>query len=109
MSRSFVRSWATVVTIMALACFAFVQPMPEDLTGGVIGEASGLSEDGHWGVHLNEAPPLLDTVFTSKTFSPVAILPSILATYLADRRPGAQAFTGAKIPTRAPEPLIRPG
>ncbi len=60
-------------------------------------------------VHLNEAPPLLDTAFSSKTFSSVAILPVILATYLGGSRLNAQAFTDGKIPIRAPEPLIRPG
>lgn len=29
MSRSFVRTWATVATIMAVACFVFVLPMPD--------------------------------------------------------------------------------
>lgn len=60
-------------------------------------------------VHLNEAPPLLDTAFSSKTFSTVAILPIILATYLGGSRPNAQAFPDGKIPTRTLEPLIRPG
>lgn len=60
-------------------------------------------------VHLNEAPPLLDTVFSSKTFSTVAILPVTLATYLGGSRPNAQALPDGKIPIRAPEPLIRPG
>ena len=59
--------------------------------------------------HLNEAPPLLDTAFSSKTFSSVAIMPMILTTYIGGSRPNAQAFMGAKIPVRAPEPLIRPG
>jgi hypothetical protein len=114
MSRSFVRSWATVVTIMALACFAFVQPMPEGPTGGFVGSRTSAADIGANAglsvmLHLNEAPPLLDTAFSSKTFSPVAILPVIVASHLGGSRPNAQAFPGAKIPTRAPEPLIRPG
>ena len=110
MSRSFVKSWATVVTIMALACFAFVQPMPESPRGVVLASDAGSPNAAPGAaVHLNEAPPLLDTAFSSKTFSSVAILPVMLATYLGGSRPNAQAFTDGKIPIRAPEPLIRPG
>ncbi|HAC79700.1 MAG TPA: hypothetical protein DCG06_05345 [Deltaproteobacteria bacterium] len=118
MSRSFVRSWATVVTIMALACFAFVQPMPEGPAGGGFAgnsgselskESSGETGSLRAGSHLNEAPPLLDTAFSSKTFSSVAILPVMIASHIGGTGSNTQAFAAAKIPTRAPEPLIRPG
>ena len=106
MSRSFVRSWATVVTIMALGCFAFVQPMPKGLLG-----AEGL---GSWGVsaaveHLTEAPPLVDLVLASKTFSPIAILPAPSEAYVAGNSPAPQPALVAKIPLRVPDPLNRPG
>ena len=110
MSRSFVKSWATVVTIMALACFAFVQPMPENPRGAIMpGNSAATEAASGSAAHLSEAPPLLDTAFSSKTFSSVAIMPMILTTYIGGSRPNAQAFMGAKIPIRAPEPLIRPG
>jgi hypothetical protein len=108
MSRSFIRTWATVVTIMALACFVFVQPMPEYVVGGqnasefAANPAAGLGQ-------LTETPPFVDTVFSGKTFSPFATLPAAPVLHIGASRPAPQAFSDLRIPNPPPNPLIRPG
>ena len=109
MSRSFVRAWATVATIMAMVCFAFVQPMPEH-DGRTGDDAPGFAEISvpHTG-NVSESPPFVDSVLTGKTFSPL-----MTVTVSLELRNGApRDFRPAlRLPDlRSPplDPLIRPG
>ena len=109
MSRSFVRAWATVATIMAMVSFAFIQPMPE--TGRPLrGEASGFTEllasdPGN----LSEAPPFVDTVLTGKTFTPYVTVDAAPRLFQGAPRVFRTAEALLASPRPPPEPLIRPG
>ena len=109
MSRSFVKAWATVATIMAMVCFAFIQPMPEmnRVTTSHNSEFSALSVPATGS--LSETPLFVDTFFSGKTFTPyvtVAVAPTIqLGAPRSYRHMEALAW-----PVPPPrDPLIRPG
>jgi len=111
MSRSFVRAWATVATIMALVCFAFVQPMPEHTATPRVHQQSDAPDATTQlaGEQLMTSPPFVDSVLTGKTFTPYLVLsrPPLL--------PGADALGTvpvlalAQVRSSDVEPLIRPG
>lgn len=112
MSRSFVRAWATVATIMAMVCLAFVQPMPEHVStvsSGLTDQRAvptiGTHDDGQ----VTAVPPFVDSISTGKTFTPYATIAA---------RPVLFSGTGRKVaaqavgdPLRSPplEPPTRPG
>lgn len=111
MSRSFVRAWATVATIMALVCFAFIQPMPEHTaTPRVHQQADGndtvvkLAAD-----QLMASPPFVDSVLTGKTFTPYLVLtgPSLLPG--SDRPESVPIMALARVRSSSVEPPTRPG
>jgi hypothetical protein len=109
MSRSFVRAWATVATIMALVCLAFVQPMPE--------HAGREGSDGHvstefsvpWDGNVSETPPFVDSVLTGKTFTPYLTIAASPQLHYGAPREFQQAEALLQLPTMPPDPLIRPG
>ncbi len=73
MSRSFVRAWATVATIMAMVCLAFVQPMPESTTVPQVVSASATTAVvGSDGEQVGTTAPFVDSITTGKTFTPYA-------------------------------------
>jgi hypothetical protein len=111
MSRSFVRAWATVATIMALVCFAFVQPMPEHTATPHVHQHA----DRH-DVTVNAAsdqlmasPPFVDSVLTGKTFTPYLVLagPGLLPS--SDRPESVPILALARIRSTSVEPPTRPG
>jgi len=111
MSRSFVRAWATVATIMALVCFAFVQPMPEHTaTPRVHQQADGTDTVVKIaGDQLMASPPFVDSVLTGKTFTPYLVLagPSLLPGN--DRPESLPILALARIRSTSVEPPTRPG
>jgi hypothetical protein len=108
MSRSFVRAWATVATIMAMVCFAFVQPMPEHGGRGV-GGGSATEFSVPWDGNVSETPPLVDSVLTGKTFTPYLTISASPQLHHGAPREYQQAEDLLHLPTMPPEPLIRPG
>jgi hypothetical protein len=116
MSRSFVRAWATVATLMAVVCFAFVQPMPEHVAAPDVHQQAhdrtAADPDGigtATGNYLMTSPPFIDTVLSGKTFTPYLVLSR------APLRPGTDGLAVAPQlalgDARTPpfEPPIRPG
>ena len=112
MSRSFVRAWATVATIMAMVCFAFVQPMPEHVATAQ--KTSAHTADGATlrapaSDQLSATAPFVDSIITGKTFTPLLVIsPLVLLRDAASRRFARPPQRDA---LRSPphEPLIRPG
>jgi len=110
MSRSFVRAWATVATIMALVCFAFVQPMPEHTaTPQVHQQGDGQETVQVAGDQLMASPPFVDSVLTGKTFTPYLVLarPGLLPS--SDRPEAVPPLALARIRSSSVEPPTRPG
>lgn len=106
MSRTFVRTWATVVTVMALACFAFVQPMPDSGLRIAAGQIeAGVSE----GAQITEAPPFVETVLSGKTFTPFTTISVIPAFHTGGSQWAVQHASAQEMPEPPPDPLIRPG
>lgn len=109
MSRSFVRAWATVATIMAMVCFAFVQPMPEH-SARHSGENPGFVEVSTPETgNLSESPPFVDSVVTGKTFTPLMTIsgsPELEHGAPQGHRPAEPPLGWCSLP---PDPLIRPG
>lgn len=111
MSRSFVRAWATVATIMALVCFAFVQPMPEHTATPRVQHQA----DGHdaavkiAGDQLMASPPFVDSVLTGKTFTPYLVLagPGLLPS--TDRPESVPIVALADVRSSSVEPPTPPG
>lgn len=111
MSRSFVRAWATVATLMALVCFAFIQPMPEHTaTPKVHQQTSGTKAVAKApSALLMVSPPLVDTVMTGKTFSPYLVVSGPPLVVGADGRRVIAAVELADVSPPPIEPPIRPG
>ena len=111
MSRSFVRAWATVATIMALVCFAFVQPMPEHTATPRVHQQAGAADTtvNMAGDHLMASQPFVDSVVTGKTFTPYLVLarPALLPGN--DRLEEVPALALARVRSSSVEPPIRPG
>ena len=109
MSRSFVRAWATVATIMAMVCFAFVQPMPEHVSAisgsGTAVPALERASDGQIGA----TAPFVDSIMTGKTFTPYVTLPGWQL--LQDRASSPVRVVAVIDSLRSPplEPPTRPG
>jgi hypothetical protein len=111
MSRSFVRAWATVATIMALVCFAFVQPMPEHTATP---RAHQQTNDQDMAVktagdHLMASPPFVDSVVTGKTFSPYLVVSQPAVRPGPDQTGTVPVLALARVRWSAVEPPIRPG
>lgn len=112
MSRSFVRAWATVATIMALVCFAFVQPMPEHTGTPVVHHQSA---DGHdvavkaAADQLMASPPFVDSVLTGKTFTPYLVLAGPQLLPASDRPESVPILALARVRSSSVEPPTRPG
>ena len=111
MSRSFVRAWATVATIMALVCFAFVQPMPEHTATPRVHQQSDAAEKIAKvpGDHLIASPPFVYSVLTGKTFTPYLVLSGPRLLPGADRQEAAPTFALARVSSSVDEPPTRPG
>lgn len=106
MSRTFVRTWATVVTLMALASFAFVQPMPDSGLRLAAGQLeAGVSE----GAQINEAPPFVESVLSGKTFTPFVTVSGMAIPSIGGRQWAVQTAFALDMPEPPPDPLIRPG
>lgn len=111
MSRSFVRAWATVATIMALVCFAFVQPMPEH-TATPRAHQQTADKDTTVktaGDYVMASPPFVDSVLTGKTFTPYLVVsqPDLLPG--VDQTGTVPVLALARVRWSAVEPPIRPG
>jgi hypothetical protein len=109
MSRSFVRAWATVATIMALVCFAFVQPMPEHVaTPRAHQQKSAHLTVKTAGDYVMATPPFVDSVLTGKTFTPYLVVsaPELPG---ADQTGTVPVLALAQVRWSAFEPPIRPG
>ena len=107
MNRSFVRDWATVATLLAMVCFAFIQPMPVD-TGFEVASDSTMA----WvpaGGHLDESPPLIDSILSGKTFSPIVAMSAPPWFAPDDPRGFRPSAIRESLPNPPVEPLIRPG
>ena len=109
MSRSFVRAWATVATIMAMVSFAFIQPMPDSGPAGR-GQAHEFAElFGSDPGNLSEAPPFVDSILTGKTFTPYVTVDAAPKLFQGAPRAFRTAEALLGFPRPPPEPLIRPG
>lgn len=113
MSRSFVRAWATVATIMAMVCLAFVQPMPEHSSSSapksakVASPAPGIKQAPS--AQLSTTAPFVDSITTGKTFTPyVALAGSMLALDGASR-PADLLASLEELRSSPQEPPTRPG
>jgi hypothetical protein len=107
-SRSFVRAWATVATIMALACFAFVQPMPEHVDGErVASQQTPLLESGP--DQVSPAAPFVDSIMTGKTFTPYLTIDSRPPLHHGGSRLLAQVQASTDVRGPTLEPPTRPG
>lgn len=111
MSRSFVRAWATVATIMALVCFAFVQPMPEHT-----GTPRVHQQADEGGPHTEPAVdqimasvPFIDSVLTGKTFTPYLVMVRPALAPGNGVRESIPSLALARIRSTSVEPPIRPG
>lgn len=111
MSRSFVRAWATVATIMALVCFAFVQPMPEHTeTPSVHQKADKAAQSVPVaGGQIMASPPLIDSVLTGKIFTPYLVLAGPALRPGNDTPESVPTLALAQIRSTSVEPPIRPG
>ena len=111
MSRSFVRAWATVATIMALVCFAFVQPMPEHTATPRVHQQADKAADPVTvsGDQLMTSPAFVDSVLTGKTFTPYLVLarPSLMPGI--DSPESVPTLTLAQLRSTSVEPPTRPG
>lgn len=111
MSRSFVRAWATVATIMALVCFAFVQPMPEHTATPHVHQHADRHDSTMKvaSAQLMASPPFVDSVLTGKTFTPYLVItgPSLLPS--SDRPESMPIVALARIRSSSVEPPTRPG
>ncbi len=98
-----------MATIIAMVCFAFIQPMPEDgrrITAEehVFAEFS-VPEDGN----LCETPPLVDSILSDKTFTPYVTLSASPEIHIGVSREVRSAMARLDLPNPPPDPLIRPG
>jgi len=116
MSRSFVRAWATVATLMAVVCFAFVQPMPDHVATPDVQqqaqERSGSPQQAlvtATGQYLMASPPFIDTVLTGKTFTPYLVLSRAPLRPSADGHAIAPQLALGDVRSSPFEPPIRPG
>lgn len=111
MSRSFVRAWATVATLMALVCFAFVQPMPEHTSTPRVHKAADQADTMAKapGAFLLVSPPFVDSVLTGKTFTPYLVLSAPPLLPGADGLEMSRTISLADVRTAPIEPPIRPG
>jgi hypothetical protein len=111
MSRSFVKAWATVATIMALVCFAFVQPMPEHTaTPRVHQQANDHATTVKTaGDYLLASPPFVDSVLTGKTFTPYLVVSQPALLPGADQTGTVPVLAMARVLGSAVEPPTRPG
>lgn len=114
-SRSFVRAWATVATIMALACFAFVQPMPEQVGGGSGSDTAATKrsaaptfENGP-ADQLSPAAPFVDSIMSGKTFTPYLTIDSRPPLHHGGSRLLAQVHATSDVRGATLEPPTRPG
>jgi len=110
-SRSFVRAWATVATIMALACFAFVQPMPEQVGSDTVAtqrSAAPTLENGP-GDQLSPAAPFVDSIMSGKTFTPYLTIDSRPPLHHGGSRLLAQVHATSDVRGATLEPPTRPG
>jgi hypothetical protein len=111
MSRSFVRAWATVATIMAMVCLAFVQPMPEHVSTSsdatVKTETKSLQTAADRSI--GQTAPFVDSITTGKTFTPYVTLPGWQLLQDAPSR-RLTVFAAADAPRSPPnDPPTRPG
>jgi hypothetical protein len=105
MSRSFVRAWATVATIMAMACFSFVLPAPAaHVTLEAKAHAPTPNDD-----QISATLSFVDSPFSGKIFSPYLTISSLplFSTGTSQRYALARANEALSPPSL--EPLIRPG
>jgi hypothetical protein len=108
-SRSFVRAWATVATIMALACFAFVQPMPEHVGGDRVAAQQATSFDTGPDDQLSPAVPFVDSIMSGKTFTPYLTIDSRPPLHHGGSRLLAQVRANSDVRGPTLEPPTRPG
>ena len=110
MSRSFVRAWATVATIMAMVCFAFVQPMPEHVaTAQSSSHHAATAFAAPAGDQLSATPPFVDSIITGKTFTPLLVLSALVLLPDAASQRLARPLERDALPSLPHDPLIRPG
>ena len=107
-SRSFVRAWATVATIMALACFAFVEPMPEHVERERVAAQQSTFEAGA-SDQIGPAAPFVDSIMSGKTFTPYLTIESRPPLQHGGGRPLAQVHLNRDVRGPSLEPPTRPG
>lgn len=109
MSRSFVRAWATVATIIAMVCFAFVQPMPDHLSSGSSDNGAQVSFETSSHEHLDTTAPFVDSVVTGKTFTPYMTIGGLPVFHNGGADSAVQTLRLEHLSPPALEPPIRPG
>lgn len=107
MSRSFVRTWATVATIMALACFAFVEPMPEHTGPDRLAAQTKRVQTS--ADQIGPAVPFVDSLMSGKTFTPYLTIDPRPPLHHGGGRILAQAWVSPHLRGPSLEPPTRPG
>jgi hypothetical protein len=111
-SRSFVRAWATVATIMALACFAFVEPMPEHVEWDRVAAQQSTSFQAESAESIDQigpAVPFVDSIMSGKTFTPYLTIESRPPLHHGGSRLLAQVHLNRDVRGPTLEPPTRPG
>jgi hypothetical protein len=108
-SRSFVRAWATVATIMALACFAFVEPMPEHVERDRVAAQQSAGIQAESTDQISPAVPFVDSIMSGKTFTPYLTIESRPPLQHGGSRFLAQVHLNRDVRGPTLEPPTRPG
>ncbi len=94
---------------MAMVCFAFVQPMPEN-SSRAGSENPGFAELSVPDTgNFSESPPFVDSVLTGKTFTPLMTMAASPELHTGVPRGFRQAAWLLDLRSPPPDPLIRPG
>lgn len=108
-SRSFVRAWATVATIMALACFAFVEPMPEHVERDRVAARNSVDFQTDSSDQIGPAVPFVDSIMSGKTFTPYLTIESRPPLHHGGSQLLAQVLVNRDVRGPTFEPPTRPG
>jgi hypothetical protein len=97
-----------VATIMALACFAFVEPMPEHVERDHAAQASPSFQTGS-NDQISPAVPFVDSIMSGKTFTPYLTIESRPPLHHGGSRFLAQVHVNRDVRGPTLEPPTRPG
>jgi hypothetical protein len=95
---------------MALACFAFVQPMPEHVgSEDLAAERFAASFQSGADDQVSPAAPFVDSIMSGKTFTPYLTIDSRPPLHHGGSRLLAQVHANSDVRAPSLEPPTRPG